>query len=97
MKRNFALNIIFIAIFIVFLILSLIIDFFFFIPIICFLPFSFRTIKKSKDYYEETTSQNSSSRNYKKLELRYCQKCGGEITESIAAYCYHCGEKLNNR
>ncbi len=95
MKRNIVLNIIFIALFVVFLVLSLLIDFFFFIPIICFLPFSFSTIRnKSKDY-EERSTRNSSYTGSKNLNARYCKRCGGEITEPIAQYCYHCGEKLN--
>lgn len=95
MKRNILLNLIFIAIFILFLILSLIIDFFFFIPIICFLPFSFRTFKQKKGFFEETTKDSPSFKPSKKSEIIYCPRCGGAITKSIAKYCYHCGEKLN--
>ncbi len=97
MKRNFVLNLIFIALFILFLVLSIVIDFFFFIPIICFLPFSFRTIKKNSTYFEERSTQTSSYTDSRNSEIRYCPRCGGEITKSIAKYCYHCGEKLNNK
>ena len=95
MKRNLLLNLIFIAIFIISIILSFIFDFFFFIPIICFLPFSFRTSYRNKFNLEKSTTANSSDQNFKHLEIQYCPKCGGEITKSIAKFCYHCGEKLN--
>jgi hypothetical protein len=97
MKRNLAFNLTFIAIFILFLSLSLIIDFFFFIPIICFLPFSFRTIRHDKKYYEERESELLSNQISENSFPRYCSRCGGEITEPIARFCYHCGEKLNNK
>lgn len=97
MKRNLVLNLLFFTLFIVFLVLTLLIDFFFLIPIICFLPFSFNTFKNKDKIFEERTPQTSSYTGSKNVELRYCQKCGGEITESIAQFCYHCGEKLNNR
>jgi hypothetical protein len=91
MNRNIVFNLLFIALFIIFLVLSLLIDFFFFIPIICFLPFSFSTIRNK----DKKISQFSSYKSSKNLEVRYCQKCGGKITESQAQFCYHCGEKLN--
>jgi len=97
MKRNIILNLIFIAIFIIFLILSLIIDFFFIIPIICFLPFSFSTMRKSRTYDEKRSTQTLLYTNSNNLEIRYCKRCGGKITEPIAVYCYHCGEKLNSK
>ena len=97
MKRNLVLNIIFIALFILFLVLSLMINSFFFIPIICFLPFSFNSFKRNRTYYEEKSTQSSSQTVSKNLEIRYCQRCGGEITEPLAVYCYHCGEKLNKK
>ena len=96
MKRNFLLNIIFITIFIISIILSFIFDFFFFIPIICLLPFSFRPKYRNKMNFEKSTTENSTDQNFKRLEIRYCPKCRGEITKSIAKFCYHCGEKLNN-
>ena len=96
MKRNFILNLIFIAIFILFLVLTLLIDFFFFIPIICFLPFSFRTFEQNNAYIENNSSETLSSRDFKNSEIRYCPKCGEKITKSIAKFCYICGEKLNS-
>ncbi|MFW9971125.1 MAG: hypothetical protein ACFFDF_13100 [Candidatus Odinarchaeota archaeon] len=96
MNRNIVLNLVFIAIFILFLVLSLTIDFFFFIPIICFLPFSFSALKKNKTYLKDTPVLISSETDFKHKEIRYCQRCGGEI-EPTAIYCYHCGEKLNNK
>ncbi|NVM37486.1 MAG: hypothetical protein HWN81_17960 [Candidatus Lokiarchaeota archaeon] len=46
--------------------------------------------------FEKWSTEDSSDRNDKSLEIRYCSNCGGEITKSIAKFCYHCGEKLNN-
>jgi uncharacterized OB-fold protein len=51
--------------------------------------------KKSK-YYEEKPTQTSYYSDSNNLKIRYCKRCGGKITEPIAVYCYHCGEKLNN-
>jgi len=96
MKRNFVLNLIFIAIFIIFLVLTLIIDFFFFIPVICFLPFSFRTFRENKPYLEKRSSEPQLSRDFTYSEPRYCPKCGVKITKSIANFCDICGEKLNS-
>ncbi|MFX0022497.1 MAG: hypothetical protein ACFE9S_09215 [Candidatus Hermodarchaeota archaeon] len=95
MTRKLVLNLLFITLFIVFLVLSLLIDFFFFIPIVCFLPFSFKTIRNKDKVYEERTPQTSSYTVSRNVEVRYCQRCGGEITEPKAQFCYHCGEKLN--
>lgn len=89
MKRSFIiLNIVFIIIFIIFLLLSIFIGTyigFFFIPILCFLPFAFR--KRSGFYKLKEGS---------KPEIRYCPVCKGVIKEPIAKFCYHCGSKLNN-
>ncbi|MFX0000552.1 MAG: hypothetical protein ACFE9Q_10100 [Candidatus Hodarchaeota archaeon] len=71
-------------------------NFFFFLPIICFLPFSFRSFNKSKVKNKEYIKEPSTYQNYKYLEKRYCPSCGGEITKVIAKFCYRCGEKLNN-
>lgn len=98
MKRNIVLNLIFISIFTFFLILSLLIDFFFFIPIICFLPLSFRTFKKNNSYFEAQQNEIPSYQTAKNSKIKYCPRCGGEINKSIATeafHCYHCGEKLN--
>ncbi|MFX0104146.1 MAG: hypothetical protein ACFE75_01490 [Candidatus Hodarchaeota archaeon] len=72
------------------------VDFFFFIPLICFLPFSFRTIKSNKKNFGERSTEPSTYKNSVNIKTRYCPICGGEITQLIAKYCYHCGEKLNN-
>ena len=91
MKRRILLNLIFIALFAFFFILSFMIDFFFFIPIICFLPFSFKSSRFTRLDSERLETEQSS---YKDLKIRYCPKCGGKIAEPIAEFCYHCGEKL---
>ncbi len=96
MNRNLVLNLIFIGLFILFLTLSLMVDFFFFIPILCFLPFSYRTNTRKKINFEQRVPENSSKQNFKRIKVKYCPKCGGEIKQSIAKFCYHCGEKLNN-
>ena len=72
------------------------IDFFFFIPIVCFLPFSFRTRYRNKNNIEKGSTENMSYENSTSLKVRYCSNCEGDITKSIAKFCYHCGEKLNN-
>ncbi len=95
MRRNIVLNSLFIVLFIIFLILSFIIDFFFFIPIICFLPFSFRSTRQNKFKSKISVNEKHSYQNHKNLEVRHCPRCGGEISKSIARFCYHCGEKLN--
>ena len=95
MKRNLILNLLFIALLITFLTLSFIIDFFFFIPIICILPFSFKSNKHNEFRSEPKIQENYSYSTHENLEVRYCPRCGGEISESIARFCYHCGEKLN--
>ena len=96
MNRNIVLNLVFIAIFILFLVLSFVIDFFFFIPIICFLPFSFKSIKHKKTYSKEISSDSSYIEAYNKSKIKYCPRCNGEINQSNAKFCYHCGLKLNN-
>jgi len=93
MKRKILLNLIFIALFVVFLILSFMIDFFFFIPIICFLPFSFKSKKFTKSNLEIIESKHVSNKN---LKIRSCPKCGGDITLNGIMFCYHCGVKLND-
>jgi len=96
MKRNIILNLLFIVLTLVFVILSFIIDFFFFIPIICFLPFSFRSTRKNGIKTGARINKDYSYQSHENLEVRHCPRCGGEITKSIARFCYHCGEKLNN-
>jgi len=93
MKRTILLNLIFLTLFVVFIILSFTTDFFFFIPIICFLPFSFKSkmfTRSNLDIIESTHDTN------KDLEFRSCPKCGGEIALNDIKFCYHCGVKLND-
>lgn len=106
MKRNIFINLIFVAVFLIFLILSFTGNFFFFLPIFCILPFSCRTsnrIKRNQDYQydvqaqpnqvdkEESDSKTKFSRN---SEIRYCPSCRGAIKEPIAKFCYYCGAEL---
>ncbi len=93
MKRKILLNLIFIALFVVFLILSFMIDFFFFIPIICFLPFSFKSNKFTRSNLERIESKQVSNID---LEIRSCPKCGCDIALNGVKFCYHCGVKLND-
>ena len=86
MNRNFIiLNIFFVILFIISIVLSFYIGFFFFIPIICFLPFALRGKSIARENLRVVKPEPFSS----------CRACGGEIKESIAKYCYHCGSKLN--
>lgn len=93
MKRNIIiLNIFFITLFVIFLILSLFFWFFllipfFFLPIICYLPFAFKGKKRRLEPLLDIDSQIP--------KIRKCPACGGEIREPIAQYCYHCGSELN--
>lgn len=96
MKRALVLNLVFLSLSIFFLILYLMIDFLFFIPIICFLPFSFRQSYQNKINYEKKSQQNSLFQNLKNSNEKTCPKCEGKIAKIIAKFCYHCGEKLNN-
>ncbi|MFX1570069.1 MAG: hypothetical protein ACFFCV_17065 [Promethearchaeota archaeon] len=96
MNLKIALNVAFIVLTIFFLILSFMIDFFFFIPIICFLSFPFRSTRQTGIKSKTKMKEYDSYQDLKKLEVRYCPRCGGEISKSIARFCYHCGEKLNN-
>ncbi len=98
MKRAVLLNLIFVAVFIICLFLSIYIGFFFFIPIICFLPFTLRRKRtapspaESESFTQASIGKADSFKSTPKF--RTCPKCGGEIKEPIAQYCYHCGEKL---
>ena len=100
MKRSFIiLNIIFIIIFIIFLLLSIFIGTyigFFFIPILCFLPFAFRKRSKEGLIYDESQQKVYKLKEEIKPKIRYCPVCEGVIKEPIAKFCYHCGSKLNN-
>ncbi|MFX1311833.1 MAG: hypothetical protein ACFFHD_04350 [Promethearchaeota archaeon] len=93
MKRKILLNLIFVILFVVFLILSFIIDFFFFIPIICILPFSFKSKKFESLNFKTDESKLVSN---KDLDTRSCPRCGGEIALNGIKFCCHCGAKLND-
>lgn len=60
---------------------------FFFLPIICWIPFLFK--RRSRDFAPQQTLYEPYVQ-----ALRTCPVCGGEIKESIAKFCYHCGAKL---
>lgn len=92
-RRIILLNIFFIILFVIFLILSLFFWFFllipfFFLPIVCYLPFAFKGREKRLNSLLEPDSQY--------LGIKKCSVCGGEIKEPNAKFCYHCGSKLNN-
>jgi len=93
-RRIILINIIFIILTVFFLVLSLILNFvflipFFFLPIICWLPFLFKGRRRDMATQEPFFEPYIQS-------LRKCSVCGGEIKEPIAKFCYHCGAKLNN-
>ena len=92
MRRNIIiLNIIFVILFLIFLFLSIFYGSFigfFFIPILCCLPFAFRKKAPKGLLFDESQLDA--------YKIRYCPVCEGEIKEPIAKFCYHCGSKLNN-
>lgn len=83
------LNLIFILITIVSLIISLIFQFFFFIPIICFLPWTC-TFFRNRD--QEADQEEFFMTEYRAPD--YCPECGGKIEQKNAIHCYHCGARL---
>jgi len=92
MKKLILMNIIFILIFVSFLILSIFFWFFlfipiFFLPLCCYLPFAFKNKAQRQEQAFDPNLQYS--------EIRKCPVCEGEIKESVAQYCYHCGSELN--
>ena len=97
MRRTIILNIFFVILFLIFLLLSIFygsIIGFFFIPLLCFLPFAFR-----KNSGKGRMLNNSERQGYKskhEYKIRYCPVCEGEIKEAVAKFCYHCGSKLHN-
>ena len=99
-RRNIVLiNLVFIVLTIISLIISFIFQTlflipFFFLPICCFLPFAFKSRSFRQVPYEPYKSIDESQIE-EQLKKRLCPKCGGEIREPIAKFCYHCGEKLN--
>ncbi len=93
------LNIFFVILFLVFLLLSIFygsIIGFFFIPLLCFLPFAFRKKSRKGLMFDNSQRQEYISRPENDYKIRYCPVCDGEIKESVAKFCYHCGSKLHN-
>lgn len=93
-RRIILINIIFIILTVFFLVLSLILNLwyaipFFFLPIICWLPFLFKRRRRDIAAHEPFNEPYIQA-------LRRCPICRGEIKEPIAKFCYHCGAKLNN-
>ena len=91
------LNIFFVILSLIFLLLSIFygsIIGFFFIPLLCFLPFAFR--KNSRKGMMFDNSQGQEYKSNQEYKIRYCPVCEGEIKEAIAKFCYHCGSKLPN-
>ena len=82
MKRNFILNLIFIMLFIAFLVISFMIKFFFFIPIISFIPFTCKANNRNKLSFENKYSKELSPNKDKDLAICYCSNCDGKITKS---------------
>lgn len=95
MRRNILiLNIFFVILFLIFLFLSIFygsIIGFFFIPLLCFLPFAFRKKSSQGIMLDEYKSKQEDV-----YKTRYCPVCEGEIKEPVAKFCYHCGSKLHN-
>ena len=95
MKRNYILNLIFLAITVIFLILSILIEFFFFLPIICLFPFSFWTKNRTK-YDSNLKKEDFIISRDNRFEISHCPSCGGELKVDNAKFCYHCGTILIN-
>ena len=93
------LNIFFVILFLIFLLLSIFygsIIGFFFIPLLCFLPFAFRKNSSKGIMLDNSQVQGYKSKQEDPYKIRYCPVCEGEIKEAVAKFCYHCGSKLHN-
>ncbi|MGV9173120.1 MAG: zinc ribbon domain-containing protein [Promethearchaeia archaeon] len=89
-KKYLLLNILFIAISIVFLILSFVFETFFFLPIFCCLPFTC-----SSGFFADKEQKPPSFFRTDYREEQRCPRCGELIEQPNAEFCYHCGARLN--
>ena len=89
-RTSIILNLIFILITIISLVISFLFQFFFFIPIICFLPWTC-TFLRHRDQEEE--QKEFFITEYSAPD--YCPECGERIKQKNAIHCYHCGAKLS--
>lgn len=97
MKRAILLNMFFVILFVIFLIISLMTQFFFFLPIFCIFPFACKSGRQHNDeQYSDKVKRKDFlfDTNQSGVKLQICPQCGGEIKEPTAQYCYHCGKKL---
>ncbi|MFX1409883.1 MAG: hypothetical protein ACFFA6_06000 [Promethearchaeota archaeon] len=92
-ENRIVINLFFLALFIFFLILTFTIDIFFFIPLICFLPFSF---KQNKEKISSIPAEKDLSKKNedKLLRIKYCSNCRTKILDINAKYCAQCGIEL---
>ena len=74
-------------IFIAFLVISFMLEFFFFIPIIFFIPFTCKANNRNKLSFENISSNEFSPNKDKGLAICYCSNCDGKITKSITKFC----------
>ncbi|MFO8017048.1 MAG: zinc ribbon domain-containing protein [Promethearchaeia archaeon] len=88
-KKYLLLNILFIAISIAFLILSFMFKTFFFLPILCCLPFTC-----SSGYFADTEQKKPGFIRTEYPKQQVCPYCKEIIEQPDAKYCYHCGAKL---
>ncbi|MHA1149438.1 MAG: hypothetical protein ACTSR8_14470 [Promethearchaeota archaeon] len=91
-KRAVLLNIIFLLIAIFFIILSFTFGYFFFLPIFCFLPFTFRSNKRFLGFSDQL--RDNQEFNEHKSQISYCPNCNKAIIVPDAKFCYHCSTKL---
>jgi hypothetical protein len=92
-NRRILFNVLFLALFIFFLILSFMLDFFFFIPLICIIPFSFkRTREETYSLQGENHLVNKKGDNI--LETKLCPNCNSRILDPTAKFCAQCGIEL---
>ena len=92
-NRSITLNLFFIALFVVFLILSFTIDFFFFILLICILPFSFKQ-NKGKIYPIQIENNLIKKKENYLIEIKLCSNCKSKILDPNAKFCAQCGIEL---
>lgn len=94
-NRRIIFNLLFLALFILFMILSFTIDFFFFIPLICIFPFSFKRTR-AEIYPLQKQNNLINKKEDKELEIKVCPNCNSRILDPNAKFCAQCGIELKN-
>ncbi len=92
-NRSIIFNLFFLALFVLFLILSFIIDFFFFIPLICILPFSFKH-NRGNIYPIQAKNNLIKKKEDNLLGIKLCPNCKSKILDPNAKFFAQCGIEL---